>query len=80
MGEFVIGLKDEQSYDAVLGRLKTMLSNVKGETGVRDQVLHEMGLLREYLEAMDVSQHVKIDTSLARGIDYYTGMIFEAVI
>ena len=73
-------MKDEQSYDAVLGRLKTMLSNVKGETGVRDQVLHEMGLLREYLEAMDVSQHVKIDTSLARGIDYYTGMIFEAVI
>lgn len=80
MGEFVIGLKDERSYDAVLGKLKTMLSNVKGETGVRDQVLHEMGLLREYLEAMDVSQHVKIDTSLARGIDYYTGMIFEAVI
>ena len=73
-------MKDEQSYDAVLGRLKTMLSNVKGETGIRDQVLHEMGLLREYLEAMDVSQHVKIDTSLARGIDYYTGMIFEAVI
>ena len=73
-------MKDEQSYDAVLGRLKTMLSNVKGETGVRDQVLHEMGLLREYLEAMDVSQQLKIDTSLARGIDYYTGMIFEAVI
>lgn len=39
-----------------------------------------MGLLRDYLEAMDALQYVQIDTSLARGLDYYTGMIFEAVI
>lgn len=39
-----------------------------------------MRLLREYLDAMEIEGRVKLDTSLARGLDYYTGMIFEAVI
>lgn len=29
---------------------------------------------------MEIEHLVKLDTSLARGLDYYTGMIFEAVI
>ena len=39
-----------------------------------------MELLRGYLEALGISERLKLDTSLARGLDYYTGMIFEAVI
>lgn len=39
-----------------------------------------MNLLTEYLKAINCDHRVKIDTSLARGLDYYTGMIFEAVI
>lgn len=33
-----------------------------------------------YLIASGVDHKFKIDTSLARGLDYYTGMIFEAVL
>lgn len=29
---------------------------------------------------MKVSQHVVFDMSLARGLDYYTGVIYEATI
>jgi histidyl-tRNA synthetase len=34
--------------------------------------------LGDYCEAMEISQRIKIDTTLARGLEYYTGMIFEA--
>jgi len=39
-----------------------------------------VALLGEYCEAMGISNRVKIDTTLARGLDYYTGLIFEGVI
>lgn len=37
-----------------------------------------MKILGGYCEAMGISQRVKVDTTLARGLDYYTGLIFEA--
>lgn len=39
-----------------------------------------MQLLGEYLEAMGYLECIKLDTTLARGLDYYTGLIFEAVL
>jgi len=41
--------------------------------------LKDMQLLFEYLDAMDKLSYVKFDLSLARGLDYYTGVIYEAV-
>jgi histidyl-tRNA synthetase len=47
-----------------------------------------MSLLFSYLESLDASKHVyplkylkqvSFDLSLARGLDYYTGMIFEVI-
>ena len=73
LADFVIGLKEDHDYDKVLSKLHAMF-------GHSHQVLTEMRLLKEYLDAMNISHHVKIDTSLARGLDYYTGLIFEAVI
>ena len=40
----------------------------------------DMKLLASYLEAMDVIDKVSFDLSLARGLDYYTGLIYEVVI
>jgi len=37
-----------------------------------------MDLLRAYLEAFQLSDKVSFDLSLARGLDYYTALIFEA--
>lgn len=42
--------------------------------------LEEMKILYSYAEHMNISKYLKFDLSLARGLDYYTGLIFEAVV
>lgn len=44
------------------------------------EALQDMELLFTYVEAMGVLQYLSFDLSLARGLDYYTGVIFEAVL
>lgn len=39
-----------------------------------------MELLFSYLKSMNVLENVIFDFSLARGLDYYTGLIYEAVL
>lgn len=39
-----------------------------------------MELLFEYLTAMNCLENISFDLSLARGLDYYTGMIYEVVL
>ena len=41
--------------------------------------MRQLGLLWNYLEAMGTIDFVSFDLSLARGLDYYTGVIYEAV-
>lgn len=41
--------------------------------------LDDMGLLASYLNALDVHDKVSFDLSLARGLDYYSGLIYEVV-
>jgi histidyl-tRNA synthetase len=45
-----------------------------------NHVLSEMKLLGNYCDAMEISSRLRIDPTLARGLDYYTGLIFEGVI
>ena len=40
----------------------------------------DMTLLASHLEALDVIDKVSFDLSLARGLDYYTGLIYEMVV
>jgi len=42
--------------------------------------LEDMKLLLKYCELMGVLDKVSFDLSLARGLDYYTGVIYEAVL
>ena len=51
--------------------LKANASMVKG--------MEDMELLFSYLEAFGVLDKVEFNLSLARGLDYYTGVIFEVV-
>ncbi|KIY50012.1 histidyl-tRNA synthetase [Fistulina hepatica ATCC 64428] len=53
----------------------TLMSNVSAKDGIV-----EMGMLFKYLRAYKVIDKVSFDLSLARGLDYYTGLIFEAVV
>lgn len=61
-----------QSFPEKLARLETMLGQA--------EVFKEMRLLWTYLDAMGIAERVHLDTALARGLDYYTGFIFEAVL
>ena len=54
------------------GKPEKILKEVKGFDGVEE--LKEMV---SYLKAIGVDSKVKIDLSLARGLDYYTGPVFE---
>jgi histidyl-tRNA synthetase len=49
-------------------------ANKRGMEGVAD-----MRLLFKYLELFGVMEKMSFDLSLARGLDYYTGVIYEAV-
>jgi len=42
--------------------------------------LDEMATLFRYLDAFKCLQHFSFDLSLARGLDYYTGVIYEAIL
>lgn len=45
-----------------------------------EETMKEMELLFTYLDSMKILDNFSFDFSLARGLDYYTGLIFEAVL
>lgn len=53
---------------------ESLKSNASMAKGVED-----MALLFQYLEAFNIIDKVEFNLSLARGLDYYTGIIFEVV-
>ena len=50
-------------------------SGAVSQTGLKG--LDELDELRRLIEAASISQEVELDLSLARGLNYYTGAIFE---
>ena len=61
----------------LLDRLKAdteLMGNERAREGAAD-----MELLFEYLEVYGVLDRISFDLSLARGLDYYTGLIYEAI-
>ena len=61
--------------DVVLGRLSELLQNVD----LAGPAIDELAELFEYLAALGVpADHYALDLSLARGMGYYTGPVFEA--
>ncbi|MBI3944597.1 MAG: histidine--tRNA ligase [Armatimonadetes bacterium] len=80
-GEDVVGrlfelLAPEASGD-VLARLRTQLvDNAEAQDGIG-----ELEQVREYLGALGVPEaFCRIDLAMVRGLDYYTGPIFETVV
>ena len=74
--EAFVVLKDKPH--ALLEKLLTIKEIVENEKGKK--ALDEMGILIEYLKIMDVEKYCTFDLSLARGLDYYTGLIYETVL
>lgn len=73
--EFV---KRKGSPMEMLEQLKA--ENVFGDHQKANETIQEMELLFGYLDAMECLDNISFDFSLARGLDYYTGLIYEAVL
>ena len=54
-------------------------SGLFGEHKIALEAMAELDILFTYLEAFGVTPRFTFDLSLARGLDYYTGIIYEAV-
>ncbi|UKJ87692.1 histidyl-tRNA synthetase [Theileria orientalis] len=71
-----------REFIEVKGTFEKVIENLRGR-GIESLVkpLEEMELLSSYLKAFGVTEEeAEFDLSLARGLDYYTGVIFEAVL
>ena len=81
-----IGLTDEQAgeiltFIAITGSNEAVLSALEGYRGrneIFDQGLDELNTVVKYLAAFGVPQtHFAVDLTIARGLDYYTGTVYE---
>ncbi|GMF23955.1 unnamed protein product [Phytophthora lilii] len=54
--------------------------NMFGDNVNARRAMDDLALLFNYLEAMGVLNYISFDLSLARGLDYYTGLIYEFVL
>ena len=69
----LLGLKGDPSE--VLDQAKVMLQNY--ENGVKG--CNSLEELYNYAKAFGFAQYICVDLSLARGLDYYTGPVFEVI-
>lgn len=76
IGAYVESLKgmDTPSLLAKLEKDQLLMKNEGACKGIAD-----IKLLLDYLDVFNVKDRVRLDLSLARGLDYYTGIIYEAV-
>ncbi|PMD17990.1 histidyl-tRNA synthetase-like protein [Hyaloscypha hepaticicola] len=73
IGEYVV-LKGQKDLLRKLQADPVLSANESMRAGMAD-----MELLFTYLEAFNCLDNVSFDLSLARGLDYYTGLIYEVV-
>ncbi|AFZ80479.1 histidyl-tRNA synthetase, putative [Theileria equi strain WA] len=72
-------IKDFTEVNGTFEHVISFLKEKKIDT--MSDLLDDMALLSSYLDAFGVTgSEVCFDLSLARGLDYYTGIIFEAVL
>ncbi|KAF9335844.1 Cytoplasmic and mitochondrial histidine tRNA synthetase [Podila minutissima] len=74
IGEYVQHKGGEELLE-ILYKDEKLGNNARAKEGLDD-----MTLLFKYLNVLNVSKHTSFDLSLARGLDYYTGLIYEAVL
>lgn len=75
IGEYVVDRKGVPRD--LLFKLRNDAKLVADESAC--QGLDELGLLFDYLDAFEVLPKISFDLSLARGLDYYTGVIYEVI-
>ncbi|GFE55365.1 histidyl-tRNA synthetase [Babesia ovis] len=71
-----------QEFVEVKGTISKVIDFLRGKSlAGASEALDDMVLLNDYLSAFGATEdELLFDLSLARGLDYYTGVIFEAVL
>ncbi|KAL1934706.1 hypothetical protein VTP01DRAFT_6888 [Rhizomucor pusillus] len=73
IGEYV-KLKGSRDLLEKLSKDENLTKNESASQGLAD-----MAILFDYLDVFNITHKMSFDMSLARGLDYYTGIIYEAV-
>jgi histidyl-tRNA synthetase len=74
-------IKIKQFLDLPKGKRLESLANVEQLFGSVSFGISELKEICNYLDALSIPEEkVQIDFSLARGLDYYTGPVFEAIL
>lgn len=73
------------TFVTLKGKPAELLAKLRAEghtrgNGDAEAALDELGVLFKYLDVLGCTHRVSFDLSLARGLDYYTGVIYEAVL
>lgn len=73
------------TFVTLRGEPNALLAKLRAEghtrgNGDAEAALAELGVLFKYLEVLGCLHRISFDLSLARGLDYYTGVIYEAVL
>ncbi|GCF00891.1 cytoplasmic and mitochondrial histidine tRNA synthetase [Zygosaccharomyces mellis] len=74
IGEYVKLNGTLQEIYSVLSQDPVLTSNELAKQG-----LEEISTIMNYTNAFGIDSYISFDLSLARGLDYYTGLIYEAV-
>lgn len=74
IGEYVKLKGSLQEIYSILSQDEKIIANE-----ITKQGLDEIATLMTYTKAFGIDEFISFDLSLARGLDYYTGLIYEAV-
>lgn len=74
IGEFVKLNGSIREVLQLLSHSEALKNNESAQKGIE-----EMSVLADYVDAFEIDKFLSFDLSLARGLDYYTGLIYEAV-
>ena len=79
INQFISFSKDYNTQIDPSKVIKNKLINLVKQKLLDEKSIENMLVLVDILEKMDNINYIRFDPSLARGLDYYTGLIYEAV-
>ena len=87
--ELINEIKDIKGSDEFIEEINNLfevkdvfeyLSQIKGKDKKIEKAYNRLKKLNELFEENNIKDYIKYDLSLARGFDYYTGIVFEAIV
>ncbi|KAG9508701.1 Histidine--tRNA ligase, cytoplasmic, partial [Fragariocoptes setiger] len=73
IGQFVVKSGD-------ISLIEELNTSDFGQNSFSKEGLNDLRLIFQYAQAMEIDKFLRFDLSLARGLDYYTGLIYEVIL